>query len=275
MDNNNIEYKGGKLSIKWKLWIAVAIIWASFAYIYFYLYQQNRYNFYLPSQQEQNRLIIDSTNITDEINRLSIKLNECCQVLEQDEVELKGVSRIRNNFSIEPTPKKGDTFNLRGDTTYQAVILKLNDNCIIGDTLFRVLNKQTQKIYYCKLKLPDEEWAKVSKGDPNSNYSIKSKLSKYEDIVRDELENLNYKQKNLNRNIKQLANKQSTLNTNSILTYFDFLIFSANIHTTLGFNGIIPTSSILRFICVLHKLLALYFYYLLYTKYKTKKKEED
>jgi hypothetical protein len=272
--DNNIQYRNGYFSIRWRLWTILFVVWVSFSYLYFYLYQQNYYNFYLPSQQEQSRLTIDSSNIKAEINRLKTKLGECYTTLEHDEVEIKGISRIRNNFSIEPFPKKGDKFYLRGDTTYQAIILRLDDDSSIGDTLFYVLHKPTNKIYYCKLRLHDEEWAKVSKDDPNSSYSIMKKLSENEDIIREELENLHERQKSIKNMIKSLSIKQNILSTTNILNFFDFLIFSANIHTTLGFNGILPISTLLRFICILHKLIVLYLYYLLYTKYKEKKIEE-
>ena len=262
----------GKTTYKSIAIASAVIVFVIFTFVYYFLYRENTANFYLPGEQENKRLKIDTSVLIKEL----MTLDKClCDVQSEKKIidlELDALSAIINKLQEKIRITMGNNFKL-ADNKYNILICKIDDNCKENDTLFEVISDSIKFRHAALLKLKHTDFTKFphSHHETNKDDKIIDKLKAQEEYTRDRINNLE------NKEFIYIEEKQNILNEldderkGYTLNFWDFVILSGNIHTSFGFNGIVPTSSKVRFLCLVHKTIMLIIYFFIYKYWKEKK----
>lgn len=263
------SYKEDYTSIRIFLIIILCVEFCGFSFFYYSQYKQNSYNFFQSYQQEAERIKIDSINKISQLNKEIIKLNSARQEREAAYLEMRYISRIINILTNGDTPR--DTISIENTNSY-IKIHQLSDDQKENDTLFIIHEiGPTRHTHVVKLKLKHYGWSKFGdKLATNEKDNILKKLNEQEKLVRNDLVQLRNSEFVYSERVNYLTEEIKYIKRGS-LDIIDFFIFTGNIHTSLGFNGIIPASSKMRLWCLVHKIIVIILYYFLYTKFKTQK----
>lgn len=275
MDSETIQqhsYREDYTNIRTWLYVILMFEFVFFTLIYFIQYNNNNYHFFQSYQQEKQRLFADSIFYSRELEIESKLYNELLNLKDTLSLENRYLGKVFN-FLADPKVKLNDTISLEDTDTFIRVA-NIDGTTKEGEeifTIYFVCDSLIEKSKKVNLKLEYNSFSKyANKSSSNENDNIIIKIEAQKAMAWKDLNAIYSKLSIAEKNLNKVHGILKNLKQNSDLDLIDFLIFTGNIHTSLSFNGIMPASQSMRFICLMHKILVILLYYLLLTKYKKK-----
>lgn len=270
---NSQSYKEDYGSFRTFLWVILIIEILLSTLFYYSQYKSNKHHFFQSYQQEKERIIADSVYFLRELEIEKKNYTELVVQRENKRLETRYLGKILNILA-DPKLKLPDTLIIEKTQSY-VTINKINNETQDGDTIFNIfLNIDSTNIRKVPipLRLKYDSFSKYpNKSNSNSGDNFIAKLETQYLIAKNALTSLCNNTTDAEKKIRRIESGIKDVQSGGSLDVIDFFVFTGNIHTSLGFNGITPASKSMRLICLIHKLLVIFLYYLLLTKFKNKK----
>ncbi len=246
------------------LLLLLVIMWIAFGTLYFVRYVQNPKSFIVPERLLEYRVRGDSVDLVRQI-----------RLAEEQYARMNHYkSSLRLEFSVFSQIKlaevSGDMAALikpryLSDTTELIVVPSIFSPSQ-GDTIAHVLYKDGSPRYSVCIDLyrgppsPPQKYFGRGSAEPST---LKETLRAVLSSLENELEDIRVECDNAQARLKALNEELDGVKNAVRLGYFDFLIYSANMHVSFNSDGIIPGTSSMRFFCVVHRSVVLVLSYLL------------
>ncbi len=248
------------------LLIQFALIFA-FSVIYNNIYKDTSTSFY---QENNNRKIYaDSIELHLKIVSDSIILKSYVDFRDRIKVQKSTVDNIYNKLQNKNAENFSKMVLPRPEHRATALVNNLHRNLNYGDTISNIVDSVCSKTYPVIFRAKRQTFALGYKQRNEKISDLSVALKKTQTALDYDRDLCNRVIENSEAEIKatklDLSNRIKNI---SVLYPIDFLLLSANIQFTFNYTDIIPSSSKLLFICLIHKIIAGILYFILINQLK-------